>query len=158
MKRTEAETIFTMVSSVYDLHPERSGELAAVWVTALEPLDATHAMEVIDSLLKGRGWTKIPTVVEFVQAVKGIKEAERISLPRPREDRTPMPPWVHAWRKLRANGDLRAMPEQRSGYLHNQFDWPPPEGVVSGPEYAELLEWATTLPTDVVAEQILGIA
>lgn len=70
MKRDEAETIFGMIAAVYDLHPERSGQQAVVWVPALEDLDAEVVMKIVDGWMKGKGPEKMPTLPMFQQEVR----------------------------------------------------------------------------------------
>ncbi len=117
MKREEAEQIWSMIAATYDIHPERAGEQAVIWVPALEGHDAMVVMSIIDGYMKGRGPEKLPTVVSFMADVSAIEkrlaEDERrtrkpLSTPRP-----PMPEWVHEWMRRRAAGDMTPMPEQQ---------------------------------------------
>ena len=73
MKRDEAETIWNMISALYDLHPERSGEQAVVWVPALEEMDATIVMQIVNDWISGRGPERMPTLVSFAAEVRARK-------------------------------------------------------------------------------------
>jgi hypothetical protein len=70
MKREEAEQIWGMVAAVFDLHPERSGEQATIWVPALEDMDATIVMTIIEQWMKGNGPEKFPTLIVFANEVR----------------------------------------------------------------------------------------
>ena len=80
MKREEAEQVFGMVAAVYDLHPERRGEQAVVWVPALEEMDAEIVMAIVDGYMKGKGPEKMPTLPFFVTEVN--VERQRREPPR----------------------------------------------------------------------------
>lgn len=78
MKRNEAEDVFKLVAALYDLHPERAGEQAKVWVPALERRDAHATMDVVGRWVEGRGAPeKFPSVGVFVAIVKTEEKQSR---------------------------------------------------------------------------------
>lgn len=83
MKREEAESIFGMLAAVYDLHPERRGEQAVVWIPALEEMDAEIVMGIVNAYIRGLGPEKMPTLPFFVTEVN--VERKRREPDRPRD-------------------------------------------------------------------------
>ncbi len=69
MKSEEADSIWSMISAVWDLHPERSAEQAKVWIPALEGLDAERVMLLVGQWMKGNGPEKMPNPIAFVAEV-----------------------------------------------------------------------------------------
>jgi hypothetical protein len=81
MKREEAEAIYGMIAGVYDLHPERRAVMAVVWIPALEQMDATIVMMIIEAWMKGDGPERMPTLVMFASDVKAATARARGETP-----------------------------------------------------------------------------
>jgi hypothetical protein len=132
VKRDEAEQIWGMISAVYGLHPERSGEQATVWVPKLEEMDAHVVMEIVSAYMNGNGPEKLPTLVAFASEVAAIlrrrSEDERAAARRELglEPGRPRPLWYLAWEKLWKSGErTKFFPEQEQAWLEAGDTWPP---------------------------------
>ena len=123
MTSSEATEVFSIVATVYGIHPERVDAQAPVWVAALEPLDVGDAMEIVQAYLAGRGPERLPTVVAFVQAVKSLRGAPE--QPQKLQDTPVQPLWVVMWHLARDERLDVVFPEQEGGYRQQGYDWPP---------------------------------
>jgi hypothetical protein len=70
VKREEAESIWGIISALYDLHPERNAEQAVVWIPALEEMDGEIVMAIVQQWMRGNAPDKMPKLPTFVHDVK----------------------------------------------------------------------------------------
>ncbi len=150
MKREEAEEIWRLISAIYDLHPERSGEQATVWIPSLERMDAAIVMEIVDVWMRGKGPEKLPKLPEFSATVNAVIYRQRQDEQADRraslglEPGRPKPLWYVAWEKRWKAGDYRVFPEMEQAYLEDGEQWPPlfkgePMEIIMGEEYDRLI-------------------
>ncbi len=153
MKLEEADSIFGMIVGVFDVHPERAGRMAPVWVPALEELDAAHVMPIIDAWMRGHGPERMPNLIDFVRDARAVEERKR---PRPtpsgKKQGIVVPDWVLAWQRLRGEGRKDVLfPEQEEGCGQLGLTWPLKGCEVIGEEeYTKLLEWAASVEQEPV--------
>lgn len=157
MKREEAEQVWSMISAVYGLHPERSGEQAAVWIPALEGMDAEIVMHIVSGFMKGRGPEKLPTLVSFAEGVASLERRAKVDereAPVEVEGR-PKPLWYVAWEKRFKAGDHRVFAEQEGAYREAGEPWPPlykgvQVEIIVGEEREQLLAEAAKVEQNVM--------
>lgn len=77
MKRDEAEQVWSMIGALYDLHPERAGELAVVWVPGLEEMDASIVMRIVNDWISGLGPEKLPPLPWFAKEVRALAAVDQ---------------------------------------------------------------------------------
>jgi hypothetical protein len=161
MERSDAEGIWGLIAAVYGLHPERAAETAVAWVPALQEMDATLVMVIVDAWMHGKGPERMPTLVAFASEVRLLEERRRADA-KPaavRGTAQPLPLWYLGWKLLRDEGDMRRLPEQEGGYVQMGYDWPGQEirktttvdgsvstlvdvEILEGEEYEKLIERA----------------
>jgi hypothetical protein len=151
MTRADAEQAFQTIATIYDLHPERAGEQATVWVPMLEGHDGEVVASILLRWIDGAQPDRFPKVGGFAAFVRDV-ERQRDKDTRPRQlisgDHLRKPVWVVAWDLLRARGERRAMPEMEGGARQLGHGWPPDEGIVDEETYRAVMKEAAEVPQD----------
>lgn len=65
MTKQEAQDAWQMIATVYDLHPERAGEQATVWVPMLERQELDIAVGIVSGWVDGQQPDRLPHVGIF---------------------------------------------------------------------------------------------
>lgn len=147
MTEQEAQQAFTTIVSIYGLHPERVAEVADTWVLALTPMRSDIVVSILTEWISGRGPEKLPTIVEFAQAVQTIQRRDTPRAPATPTSGREKPLWVYAWEIIVAEwegepGTHPVLPEQKAGFDALVYRWPP-EGrrviAADTDEYRELM-------------------
>jgi len=115
----EAEQFVEMISAAWPFPLTETQKV--LWRDMVGTQDANAAFTVIVRMFKTEKSRPEPPV--YLQAYRRQRADDTPVAPSSPQGRDEMPAWMRGWRLARERGDMRAWPEQRSGYERLGYLW-----------------------------------